>query len=342
MYIINENESKRIDALRAISTIAVVYLHCKMTVVVNRENINAVYCYVEKYLNQLFSFAVPVFLIISAIFVFKKNKYDAIIKSRTKTLLIPYLFWNSFWLLGFVLLGFVHSLRNYLPVYIDFKEINILDFLRYYGLSWPVCNPFYEPLWYVRDMFLGMLLVLPVIMCLKKNNKIWGTVVLLLLVIPFDFFLKRFLVWFLIGKIIVDNEWHMSLIDDMDWKKIIVFFLLVSMGLLLCDQNSFLGSIIYNVFVIVCILMLIKCSKYVVGCKVIDLVKKYSFGIFVWHYFIVIAIRKMWIVLLGNSWCSLIIGYLIVPVIAIILCVFVNCIMYKLFRKPYLFLTGGR
>lgn len=92
--------------------------------------------------------AVPYFFIISGFFFCKKqytsyNKYKTLVFNKTKTLLIPFILWNSF------CLAILFVTNNQM-----FNHISIQSFIQDLVLSkWD------GPLWYVRDLFTLMLLI---------------------------------------------------------------------------------------------------------------------------------------------------------------------------------------
>ena len=80
------------------------------------------------------------------------------IKNRIKTLLIPYLIWNSICFLFFIL------------YYRDFTKLNITNFLSCFGSL--TTMPINYPLWFLRDLMIIVLFTPLLYKVLKKNSKV--------------------------------------------------------------------------------------------------------------------------------------------------------------------------
>ena len=103
--------------------------------------------------------AVPVFFIISGylffqnITEFKKEAYSSKVKSRIRTLLIPYLLWNF--------IALTENLIKHLPVLSSvFPNIHkqIIDINFFIGAFWVMPNggcPILYPFWYIRDLMVN-------------------------------------------------------------------------------------------------------------------------------------------------------------------------------------------
>ena len=110
-YILTKEESDRFNILKIISIIFVVCIHSYAIVenFANGSNSMSVpewLFFIEYLFSQVISrCAVPIFFLISSILLFKTQRdYKRTVKSKLKTLLIPYVIWNSFWIIVFILL----------------------------------------------------------------------------------------------------------------------------------------------------------------------------------------------------------------------------------------------
>lgn len=117
--------------------------------------------------NELFSFAVPLFFIISGFLFFHNyensvNGYATKLKHRAFSLLVPYVVWAALSGLLIVALSQVELLKN-LPEIQKYSE-PLPNFFVYF------INPPAEPLWFIRQLMLYSILS-PLLYFLIKNLK---------------------------------------------------------------------------------------------------------------------------------------------------------------------------
>ena len=111
MYIISDEEKDRIKIVKFIAIIFVVYIHSHATEVKFSDGINAFYLpvwlqVIEDGLSEVIArCGVPIFFLISSILLFRSERsYGATIKRKIKTLFVPYLIWNTFWIVVFIVI----------------------------------------------------------------------------------------------------------------------------------------------------------------------------------------------------------------------------------------------
>ncbi len=111
--------------------------------------------------RSITQFAVPMFFIMSGITYFKgynNKKYPAKSKSRVFTLVIPYLIWNTIWMIWKVLTSSVFGGEPY-----PLTLINLLEGVFFYG-----CN---DPFWFIFDLIIFSFLA-PVVFLIIRNKYI--------------------------------------------------------------------------------------------------------------------------------------------------------------------------
>lgn len=120
--------------------------------------------------------AVPVFFIISGYLFFQnisrfdKNTYKIKLRSRIKTLLVPYILWN--------LIAMTENLIKHLPMLsFVFPNINkqIIDINYFIGAFWVMPNggcPILYPFWYIRDLMV-LIVISPIIYYIVKRIKMF-------------------------------------------------------------------------------------------------------------------------------------------------------------------------
>lgn len=143
---VDRKRNKTIDAMKALSTIMVVYIHSHN--IVNYAGIESRNAIIQM-VSVLTGAGVPTFFLISAYLMKKSAKpYKENIKKKVKTLLLPYLLW----ILIYVMLEVVGN--KVLPA-------SFSDVTKWSGVDWIknlvgipfIESPIYIPLWFVRDLF---------------------------------------------------------------------------------------------------------------------------------------------------------------------------------------------
>lgn len=143
---VDGKRNKTIDAIKALSTIMVVYIHSHNIVnYAGVENRNTVI----QLVSVLTGAGVPAFFLISAYLMKKSiNSYKENIKKKVKTLLLPYLLW----ILIYVTLEMVGN--KVLPTaFSDVTKWSGVDWIKNLVGTPFVEPPIYSPLWFVRDLF---------------------------------------------------------------------------------------------------------------------------------------------------------------------------------------------
>lgn len=138
--------------------------------------------------------AVPLFFFISGyLFFLKLRKWDwslyaAKLKRRVKTLLVPYLIWNTIAILVYLLVelrlnsfsaiwDFIGQ-NGYWKLYWSSSVWNGAR-LNWFGQSVPMTGPFAVPLWFLRDLMV-MMVFSPLLWCLFRYLKAWGLALIVL------------------------------------------------------------------------------------------------------------------------------------------------------------------
>ena len=177
-------QSQAISNLRFPLMLGVVLIHC---VVIDPQAAWEQGYYASSTLINLFSWCltspcVPLFFAISGFLFFAKTKevftpamYGQKLRSRARTLLVPYLFWNA------VVLGYFAFMHRFTPGLInpEFNNVYAYSWQEWLRSFWdypggqPVCFQF----WFLRDL-ITMVVLSPVVFVLAKYGK-WYLPVLL-------------------------------------------------------------------------------------------------------------------------------------------------------------------
>lgn len=359
----SELQSKTISYLRFPLIVGVVFIHNNISTI-NIQGEELVFENPQWYYNIIYlindaiaGIAVPLFFFISGyLFFYNENfsfaTYKRKIKSRTKSLLIPYLFWN--------LLGFLILLIKHLPQFAAFfpriAEINITpeiffkSFWDFYppnegGISTPINIPF----WFIRDLII-IVIFTPVIKWLITYLKLFFPIIL--------FICWYFNIWpdirginsvsvffFSMGAYLSINRLN---ITDC-FKPLFIPTLVIYPLLAFFDvyyQGATYHSYIHNGGIMTGLIMSFNIVSYFLSKHKIH-VNKFltdsSFFIFAIHCLFISELMKITIKLLQpNSAYTLIMIYFLIPFVTIIISLFLYKLSKTLFPKFTSIITGGR
>ena len=163
------------------------------------------------------------------------------IQSRTRSLLIPYLFWNTFVMLCYAM---IHLLA---PNLIDPENNNVLnysflDFIRAYwdGVGGqPICFQF----WFIRDLMVGVILS-PIVFYIAKYGKWFAAIVLLINYISKWFAPPYYIMFtfFCLGAICAINEYDFTQIIK---PKIVIPISVVFLSLIVLNSLTAIDNSLY-------------------------------------------------------------------------------------------------
>ncbi len=348
-YILNKEESERLNILKYISIILVVYIHSYTTNLNFADGTVAIslpqwLMLLEDLVSQVVArCAVPMFFLISSILLFKSQRqYKKVLAGKAKTLLIPYLFWNTAWIAVFILL---QSLPFTAP-YFSGNNTPILrssfaELMELYGIGLSLPSPHVYPLWFMRDLMIVTLLY-PIIG--KLANKFPKAVLIcaaVLLLVPISFPLKQALLWFCVGAAIVNLNLHMGALDRIAmWQVTLVYVACAAITLFTEIE------IVDTLFIFVGILYWTRVSKWIYDSEKIRSIflklSEWTFIIYAAHELTLRSLQKICQKLLPTQPVWILGEYLFLPVLVIGGCCLVGMVMKKLFPKLYAFATGAR
>lgn len=288
-------QSNTIDILRFPLAIAVIFIHMGPTTtnlidadfspLSEKGLFNIAGILFSKVLSQI---AVPCFYFISGLLFFNNfkvwnwNQYENKLKSRTKTLFIPYIAWNvTPWLLyviGLFAKGlFVNNSYSELKEFLKQYNFNIIYNCNYWSntqIDWFgndlfMTAPFDVPLWFLRDLIF-MVFLTPVIYFFIKNLKLWYILVL------FIAYISR--IWTLIPGLNIISCFYFSLGAYFSLNKInIIKFVrkynypIITMSIILLlasiiydGRGTIIGQNIIPFFIIVTVFATFSIASYIV------------------------------------------------------------------------------
>ena len=284
---------------------------------------------------------------ISSVLLYKKNfKWNENIKKKIKSLLIPYILLNTFWILFYIVFQSIPQFSKYFSTESTIiANWNLTDWINaYLGIEG---YPLLYPLWFIKNLFI-LNLISPIIK--KVCNKIpitFLTIIILAFIwnlkIPFSILSTGSLLYFTIGYLIVNNNIH---IDDLNKinTNIMVFLYPFLCVLYYIVSNTIISRMLLLVIDIISLIIIFKTILKIKGnlLSKLILIAPYSFAIYLFHEFsLTIFVKVCTIVIPQNNIINLI-EYFTLPFFTIIYCIILSIILKKFLPKLYCVLTGDR
>lgn len=303
--------------------------------------------------------AVPTFFIFSGYLFFGKSEtftkhdYIAKLKSRSKSLLLPFIFWNLVFILMLYLKQiFVGIGEHKLVVDYTLKDW-ILVFVNHSSSGLPINTP----LWFVRDLIV-MVLISPIIYHIVKSTKWFSVLLLGLLWMAFYDGIKPYLnlssiFFFSLGAYFsIHRKDIVSALEKVkNYNYVASFILLIFEMLYFNFQDTwglhlFFSQFMYNACVFSLIISCLNISLTILrrkGCRLNNYLCDSNFFIYVFHRFPL----AIFIILLGSMVAPetdlhALLIYFLAPLITIIIGVSVYVLLRKLLPKFTVLITGGR
>lgn len=292
-------------------------------------------------------FAVPMFFILSGITFFKEynnSKYITKIKSRMFTLVIPYLLWNTIWLLK-ELLGSYTFLSRFSNG--EQYPITLTSILK--GIFFYSCN---IPFWFVFDLII-FTLAAPLIFLLIKNKYIGITLVVGLSVLSCFgihlpeslFYYPTSIVFFMIGALIGYHNFDFVCYKSSELTQIISVVFLTSyvFAKTIVPQELFIQNYLIEIIVYtVSAFSLWNIVDIFIGRIKPRKVYSRSFAIYAMHLNIAIIIQKIILLLLPESEWLKIPEFIVTVALTLIIINIVCAFLERFLPKVYALLFGGR
>ena len=281
---------------------------------------------------------VPVFFAVSGYLLFIKdfNWLDNM-KKKCRTLLVPFLIWNTFWLLFDIIGSLV------LPDY--FSSVPLTNFPElikaFFGTPFDD-SPYYVPLWFVRDLFL-LNTVAPLIKKAIDRLPVWATAVMLaacFFLLPYRLWYKfgQSVTFFMLGGLLARKNFSFNFGKYAKITAIICTVLVVASAFLpALDRKSFLWRLpLLLAFAAICIVLAFCDFK-----KAAALLT-FSFPIYVLHGKILSVVQILYTKLIAQNTLTVTLGYFILPLAVVLICISAAVLLRKLLPLPYRIATGER
>lgn len=344
---ISKNNSNKISLLNLLLIVFVLLLHSYYTEASDYPCAMAIQRFTGTY--GLTGVAVPMFYLLSGLLFFNgiKAVKDCLpkMRKRVRTLLVPYIIWNIIFVLWYVVLQSLPGVGGFINNDIAGKVCSPDIVSDIYELLWKPAN---FPLWFLRDLMI-MVAVSPLLYYLVKYLK-WFAPILLVLVSPFvSLIISPF---FILGGCIA---MHSSLEEVTE--KLIGggrFYVWISVMIYVANAVAQIFTDFHHPYIsfVACLCGIITvwvtydwiASKESLTSKFSSLnsILGYSFFIYLFHEPVFNIIKKLNLKILGVREWSLIILYLVNPIIMCVLAICVAKLLQRIVPKTYSILVGGR
>ena len=350
MYSTDKQESQRIQIVKVICTILIIFIHMnnEFTGLENGMTIITPY-WLEtfKYIVSecLGRAAVPLFFLFSSVLFHSRDiRYSENIKKKFRTLFVPYVMCISISI--YILVFYIAQSIPAISPYFSNSDNTIrtwtwLEWIDAYIGKIADNQPFCVPLWFIRDlMILNIMGHIPqrIIGCIPKISLVIITAIWLwnLQTTVID---VQALVFWNIGILIVKYNFHMKSSDKISWKLVICIPILIILDWC-CKYN-----IIHQFSILVYMLFIVKASDGIVKSKykqIFIYLMQYSLFIYMFHILVLTALKKVAVRLLVQTFVVQLTEYCLFPFMTAGICVLGAILMKKICPPFYKLLVGGR
>lgn len=288
--------------------------------------------------------AVPMFFVMSGYLLFYKydiRRYLDTLNKKVRTLLIPFVLWN---LLGFA----YHKCLSLLSIVTGVAEANP-ELLSARNIFYGVWKSAYDPpVWFIKTLF-ELILISPLVWGIAnklKQKTIVLVIFIALLVIGFTPGYTSILFWiplYLLAATIAccknDMISHFSMTRS--YLCVVLYCSFIAYLLLNNVDEKASAYTFYRLISPILIWNIIDLSKSVRNKRILE---KYAipFFLFCSHIFVIPIVKKMFLLILGNSNYGITAAYLCTVVTTIGLIWILSLVMKKVLPQTYKILAGGR
>jgi hypothetical protein len=351
----DKTTSKRITSLRFLLVLLVVTLHA-FGPKVNFQDSNIVLkfpdaVYKIEYLFSMIiaSIAVPMFFLLSGYLVgLKKDTYSENLKKKFKSVLVPFLIWNSINILFYFVLQSLPITRpfffrmNYIVS--NFQFVDWLD--AYTGMFERSPFPFLDLSWFLRDLFLLNLLLPLIFTAMKKIPAFYFFMVFILWINgKYLFFLSsEALLFFSLGCFWGTTYFSTKFIDMLHFFDIFLLYA-ITVYLELFYAQQFIAIHKFNI--IIGIVLVWKISSYFIRneklYRVLKFLSVYSFFVYVSHEPLMTILRKLSARFFPMDGIGILFGgYFLLIIIDLTISLSAGIIIKRINPRLYNIMVGGR
>lgn len=353
-YNISKEESKRINIVRLICIILVLYIHVRDTefnlITTNLTFLKSLMVYIQYYISEIIARgAVPIFFLLSGILLYRKNfTFESNIKKKIKTILIPFLFWNAIWIILFSLFQKIHFTANLFSNSMnDISSFKFLDYIDAFVAVFNRSKPFLYPLWFLKDLFVLNIFAIVIKKVMDRIPYLFIGIIFVLwnMGINTPIFEMQSLFFFSLGFIMIKKNIKISSFDNINFKLISIIYIIVT--IIYCFYLIKMKDIIIlhnciNIFTIIYIFRLSKKLINIDKNRYIKFAIENTFFVFLFHEWNLLLLRKVLEKVLPYNILTAFVEYLIIPIVILMVALCICYLWKKINYKSYKLVTGER
>lgn len=360
-----------IECLKFPLSVLVVYIHGFGENFVDWNGLNScTYEYIRGTISHVIArIAVPMFFCFSGFLFFKdigliafdKNIYINKLKRRVKTLLVPYLLWNTLQILltvSMILKGCFLGAKSFADILNYFGDKGYLE-MFWNCNTWPgEVNAFGEllqntgpillPFWYIRDLIV-MCLLAPVVYFFCKIKYSWLLLfVAYVLSVKINIFGVQMLGVFFYSAgayVAIHGVDIINLCRKLSAVFIPLSIFLTFSGILYVEQKSPWQIVLFNMYLLIAIIAVLAITEKIVDGRTLNKsLPQMSFFVYASHPLLILYLSELLLSRLLPWGLPIIktVNYLLAPLLATIVCCLIYIIMKRYFHSALNLLTGGR
>ena len=347
-YPISSKISRRISMLKAIFTVMVLYIHAYSTVY--NFSTGTVALDVPVWLEQLKYIvsqsisrcAVPGFFFLSALLLYRKpfRWWENLIK-KCRSLLVPYVLVNAFWILFYVICQRIPALSVFFSGEGSIvANWGLWDWLHAYGIK--VAEPLVYPFWYLKYLFIlnGFSVLFRKI--IQTVPKLAGTCLLAVWLLQPENYMTQAVCFWGFGCFVAERKISLETADRIPkW-----LLALLYAGLIAADtvtRTAAFHHYIHNLSILVGLVFWFVCATDVPSEKLEQVLLKlsgYSFIIYLFHELPLTMLKKICAKVLPLTPVFQFLSYVGIPLVILGCCVVLGYVLKRYFPKLNQLLTG--
>lgn len=334
--------SYNIENIKYILIILIIILHSRP---INQIPSGNIIYEIYRFIGVVADIAVPAYFFLSSFLYFKNfelNKYSHKLSNRIRTVLIPYLLWNSIMFLYYAFL-------NSLTVIDNLNISNDINFTLNSFLSCLLESKAVPQLWFLKDLMIFFVFTPILFLIIKKTKSKFAQIsVYLLLVCLITYFKPGYsnvLFWIPVLYLGGICGYYYKKINCFQKKKfmdILMPLILLALSIIAFISNNPNGTIytIYRLLSPIFLLYILDCKK--LDKKIINSPYVDQFFIFCSHLAIIEVYRKIILNIISYDIYLSLIGFILTIVLTLITIFIITYILKKYFKKIYFIFTGNR
>lgn len=287
--------------------------------------------------NRLF-FLLAGFLFFNNLHTAKDCYYK--IKKRVKSLLVPYLIWNCVFVLWYIVLGAIPGIKTF----VNSDVLSNFDTV-YSVISYLFIQPANFPLWFLRDLMI-LVLFSPLILFILKKTGIGGVLVYHVI----GYFFPIFGFWFVLGAGLAYCT-NLERIEKVLSPTVVIIssiYFLSGCVYVSLNPEYVMPDILGSLMGFSGLIMVWRGYDYVIGESSLLTNEKvrslfgYSFFVYLFHEPAFNIIKKIPVKLFGVSEPTLILFYIINPLVMFAIAILLAKLLQRIVPNLYSVLVGGR